>query len=716
MSDNALDALLDQASRLGSGKKRKLTKSERRARVAAANAARRKRPLEESSSESGEADGDKENEVEKIAALEKGKEALRKKSSYWKKKAQDLREAAKQKRREEKKKSKEDSINKKRTDTALKEKSSRIEELEEDLEREQKRRKTEEEDHTKIEERLREKLQNNQHELHLLKRKVLRIPERLATAANHTAHAYQVKANEERKFHLKNSDGTIPDDARDVFLDLVAVENVPLNKVTRVVKRIASVFGIEVEGDVSRRSVGRIVNEGGNASKLQFIDALKDAKGVTISGDGTTHKNETYESKFATVITPEKRIQFFLGIKMAVNHTSETQLAGWIESIEEFFDLAYQSKLVSEDDTRTFWNLVTGFHSDHAADQKKLFGLMKKWKQQLEREKRGQRVIDGLTDNEYACLVFQGSQALVQKAGGPTAWETLSVEERTRRIIEMKKQLVRDIGEEEFQRLTDAEKSDVDLFLWAGCCMHKEMNAFKGGCVGFDEFWDEHPELDPPIPLPNRDNAAAIHLAPGTAAASRAKTRTERGAVKLATLAGMIFRHKDRKRGQQDTLRFYFDYKLGFNLAFPDTSNTRFQSHAEACALIITHLDLFIEFLSYVKENKGSGKLNHMEMNVLNGLHDIGTRHELCAVTLYWLAISIPYMREVRGTHTREQNVLELGDLHRRVITHIDILIEHPEYLVGPDASATKSSLDGSSSHTRPFPKDGTRCLASIHV
>ncbi|KAJ3973309.1 hypothetical protein EV361DRAFT_843701 [Lentinula raphanica] len=578
---------------------------------------------------------------------------------------------------------------------SLKKKDDQIQELKEELERERKRRRIEDEAQTQLRESLYKQLHDKQHQLHILQRRVLRIPEHLATAANRATRAHEARVLEEQKFYFKDSNGTIPDNARDVFLDLVSVENIPLNKVARVVKRIASLFGIEVEGDVSCRSVGRIVNEGGLASKLQFIDALKDAKGVTISGDGTTHKNETYESKFATVITPETRIQFFLGIKMAVNHTSETQLAGWIESIEEFFDLAYESKLVSEDDTRIFWNLVTGFHSDHAADQKKLFTLMKNWKQQLDREERGQRAIKNLSDNEYACLVFQGAQALIQKAGGPTAWERLSLEERTHRIAEMKKQLVRDIGEAEFQKLTNTEKSEVDLFLWAGCCMHKEMNAFKGGCIGFDEFWNENPEFNSPIPLPNRDNAAAIRLGAGTAAASRAQVRTERGAVKLATLAGMIFRHKDRKRGQQDRLRFYFDYKLGFNLAFPDTSNTRFQLHTEACALIITHLDLFIEFLSYVKENKGSGKLNHMEQNVLNGLRDIGIRHELCAITLYWLAISIPYMREVQGSHAKEQNVLKLGELHRQVITHIDILIAHPEFLVGPDASATKGSLDG---------------------
>ncbi|KAH7871962.1 uncharacterized protein C8R40DRAFT_1053615 [Lentinula edodes] len=515
-----------------------------------------------------------------------------------------------------------------------------------------------------------------QRQIRALKAKISRIPSRLATATNRIARTFNDKADEERTFFLKDSNGIIPDETRDIFLDLVAMDAVPANKVTRVFKRIACALGIEIEGDLSRRSVGRIVKEGGNASKLQIIESLKDAKGITLSGDGTTHKNETYESKFATVITPNKKLQFFLGLKMAVNHTSETQLAGWIETTEDLFHLAYESGLISEDDARIFWNLVTGFHSDHAADQKKLFELLKKWKTRLEREVRGERAVKRLTDNEYACLIFQGSQVLVQKAGGPAAWDALGTEERTYRIDEMRKQIIRDIGETEFEKLSEAEKAEVDLILWAGCCMHKEMNAFKGGCVGLDEYWNGHPDLPPPILLPNRDNAAAIEKAPGTEAAERATARSERGAIKVASLAGAIFRHKDRKRGQQDTLRFFFDEKL-------------------ACALIITHMDLFIEFLTYVQHNKGTGKLNHMEQNVLAGLNDPPTRQEFCVITLYWLAISVPYMREIRGPHAKEDNILRLGDFHRRVIDHIDTLIKEPERLLGPDASAARGSLDG---------------------
>ncbi|KAJ3887852.1 hypothetical protein GG344DRAFT_68453 [Lentinula edodes] len=174
----------------------------------------------------------------------------------------------------------------------------------------------------------------------------------------------------------------------------------------------SSAFGIEVKGDVSRRSVGRIAKEGGVASKLQFGEAVLNpsTKRITILSDGTTHKNETYETKQATVIQADQKLQFFLGLKMAVNHTSETQ-----------------------DDARIFWILVTGFHSDHAADQKKLFELLKKWKEHCDQELHGEQAVKRLTNLEYACLIFQGSQALVQQVGGPAAWEVLTVTKRQRR-------------------------------------------------------------------------------------------------------------------------------------------------------------------------------------------------------------------------------------------------------------------------------------------
>ncbi|KAF5387971.1 hypothetical protein D9615_000852 [Tricholomella constricta] len=341
-----------------------------------------------------------------------------------------------------------------------------------------------------------------------------------------------------------------------------------------------------------------------------------------------------------------------------------------------------------------FWNLVTGFHSDHAEDQKKLFKLLKEWKERCEREKRGERTVKRFIGLELVAFLFKCTQNAIRKAGGPIGWEKLSEKERLARYNEMRMQVIRDIGQQEFGKLSDKEKEDVDFFLWAGCCMHKEMNAFKGGVHQMEQFWPEH-SLAGPKKMYNRDNDVTVQKAPGTEASKRAEDITKGGAVKVASLCGAIFRHKDRKRGQQDTLRFFFDLELGFIISFPDTNNTRFQSHAEACAVLITYLDLFIKFLTFVKENKASRKLNHMEQNVWDGLHCNATRHEIVVITLYWLVVSVPYMREIRGPFREHDNILKLGNLHRRVISHLDKLIANPELIVGLDASWKEATLDG---------------------
>ncbi|KAK7027200.1 hypothetical protein R3P38DRAFT_2527033 [Favolaschia claudopus] len=76
-----------------------------------------------------------------------------------------------------------------------------------------------------------------------------------------------------------------------------------------------------------------------------------------------------------------------------------------------------------------------------------------------------------------------------------------------------------------------------------------------------------------------------------------------------------------------------------------------------------------------------------MEQNVFDGLHDIPTRTELCATTMYYQAVSVPYMRKIRGANASEDHVLRLGPLRARLITHLDKLIAEPDLLVGPAVS-----------------------------
>ncbi|KAJ7200031.1 hypothetical protein GGX14DRAFT_572464 [Mycena pura] len=535
--------------------------------------------------------------------------------------------------------------------------------------------------------------------VHGLEAKVSRFGDRLTTLFRNATALFDRRTKLPATFHLRTGAGKcapVVDDVRVAFADLVAVDGVPANKVVQVFRRIGTVLGVQVEGDASRRTVGRCVDEAGNAAKLEFVAAAKNATGITLAGDGTSHKNETYESKFATIISDtsegNKKLQFFLGLQMATNHTSETQRDGWIETVQSMWHLGYEAGLLDADDAREFWNLVTGFHSDHAEDQKKLFRLLEEYKVQCERDVRGEKTIRTMSTVQLESFLFKVTHEAVRAAGGVGGWDALSEGEKKASVEASWQRLVRDLGDEAFSKLSDEEKSDIDLFLWAGCCMHKEMNAFKGGVHGMAEFWRQcNLQRDSITATTQPHYIKAV----GTAASERAEDVSTGGAVKLVSLCGAVFRHKDRKRGQQDSLRFFFDLELGFVICFPDSNNTRFQSHAEGCAVLITYLDLFIRFLTYVRENKGSRSLNHMEQNVFNGLHDIPTRHEICVITLYYLAVSVPYMREIRGHSHAGHNVLRLRELHENVIAHIDELIEHPELLLAADASYEAGAMDG---------------------
>lgn len=380
---------------------------------------------------------------------------------------------------------------------------------------------------------------------------------------------------------------------------------------------------------------------------------------------------------------------------MAINHTSETQLEGWEETIQAAY-LIYKTsaRSMTPDDARDFWVKVTGWHSDHAEDQKKLFWLVAAMKIRLERERRGERTIARMTPAEWAEILFRVSQDAVSAAGGISAWEQASDEERRALHDEAFTEFVRAIGQEDFDKLSDEEKQDVDLFIWGGCCMHKNLNVFKGAVLSMQQWWADN-GLPGPLKMYNRDNAATLSLAEGSAAAVRAEDCTCGGAIKVASLAGAIFRHKDRKCGQQDTLRYFWDHETGLNICFPDTSNTRFQSHAAACEIIVLHMELLLQFLIYIRENKAARTLNHMELNVQRGLLCWSTRHEFVVIALLNQNIDVPYMLEVRGPLRAEDNLLNLGPLHEKVKAHLKKIIACPQLITGADMTFKTSTLNG---------------------
>lgn len=101
----------------------------------------------------------------------------------------------------------------------------------------------------------------------------------------------------------------------------------------------------------------------------------------------------------------------------------------------------------------------------------------------------------------------------------------------------------------------------MDLFIWAGCCMHKELNSVKHANLFMIKYW--HDNIPPPVLMPNKDNQSALTDLEDpsealTSAELWALNISTSGGVKATSIASALFDHKDNKKGHQDLHQIYF--------------------------------------------------------------------------------------------------------------------------------------------------------------
>ncbi|KAJ3756107.1 hypothetical protein EV360DRAFT_72281 [Lentinula raphanica] len=508
------------------------------------------------------------------------------------------------------------------------------------------------------------------------RRSISRIPTRLEKVADQAVDMFTHQS-------LKKKNVVTPEMCL-CIMDLVG-DGAPAEKVNNMIHAVGKALGIDIVDDISDRTTRRVVRSAGIASRLQVVDAIERSPSVSISGDGTSHKNLNYESRHTAVIDPltGKKSIFFLGIALAPDHTSEEQLNGWTTMVHEMYQ-SYQATPQGQSNSLTehdFYKKVLSMITDHAADQKKLAALFVELKKSMDREERGERAIKNLAPEALIQTITEYNIAKIRAAGGPTAWDALPNEEKA---CQNEKQ--------DFQSLSSEQQAEADFFIWCGCCMHKDLNAHKGATARMAEYWEENNKV-PPMILMNKDNDAAAEIG-NAAVKKRAEQVSSRGGVKLTELMGLLLKNSNSKKGQQDRHGIYFEARehLGFFTHFPDTSNTRYQSHCDGAAEIIVHLPIYQELLEFIRDEKQSARFNHLEYNIYRALYDIPTLTELAGHTLYGQAITYPYLRVVRSANS---NHLDLGPIHESLIAHVQKIFESPELLCGPESSYRTASLDG---------------------
>ncbi|KIJ38351.1 hypothetical protein M422DRAFT_259003 [Sphaerobolus stellatus SS14] len=489
--------------------------------------------------------------------------------------------------------------------------------------------------------------------------------------------------------HLLKEHGVVPDDMRALIRNMVA-DGVTTEHIFPIIKQVTATFGINVTGSISARTISQIIIEGSVADDLNIVDKIKNAQGITYSGDGTTIQSIAHESRTINVMQDEgTHTHLYLGVHSAVNHTAETQLAGLQLQIKDIYETHNSSLKAGESkmDSQTFAMKLTGAVTDHAADQKKLVRLLKEWKKSSNREFRGEQKIISKSPDEMIRIVLLTSKRTVDKAGGCAKWEALSEQAKIQLEQETYKEICAELGETVFQQLPEFEREIASFFAWTGCCMHKELNTVKGGNSEMVKHWEAN-SLEGPIQLPNRDTAAAL------AEGAKPAKSVQGGAIKVMSLAGALFNNKDDKKGEQDSIKCAFEEMFRFPNNFPDTSNTRYQSHCEAAAELIVHLPFYRKYFELMKDRKESRLLNHMEKNVQMALDDIPTLQELCVLALFLQIISRPYMRVVRGEGHQDHNILDMGPLHGKVAAHMKKIISNPMLILSPAATFETASMD----------------------
>ncbi|KIK80700.1 hypothetical protein PAXRUDRAFT_157974 [Paxillus rubicundulus Ve08.2h10] len=481
-----------------------------------------------------------------------------------------------------------------------------------------------------------------------------------------------------------------------MVLKLVAVHNVPVSHINGVIAAVSSAARSEVHEEISKRSIWRIMLEGEVAESVQLVDEISKVQGITLSSDGTSHKNINYAAHHITYSGQGEEskcgIMRFVGIQCEFNHTSETQLEGWQGLTTDMYT-TYNEYMDTQVDSQECVEKVKGMLTNHTEDPKKLVCLFWGWKQACEQEVRGERALAHLPLHEVAQLTWKKIEQVIEDAGGFEAWVTLQVSKQKKRVETTHCAMHYEIGVEFFNLLSQAKKDTTNFFIWGSCCMHKELNAVKGGNSVMTLWWHDN-NIDPPIVLMNQDNATAASSG-SLAAVSHTLQVSGHGAVKALDLTGIVFHHKDDKKGQQDSLHYYLEAQLGYFFPWPDTSNTQYQSHCDGASAWLIYHPLYTSYLEIVMDWKDSCTHTNIEQNVHQAFRCPKTAEEMACLSMWGNCVSHPYMQQVRGEFHDFSNSLNLSPLHAQLFSHLNTLAATINLILAPDVTYHTAALDG---------------------
>ena len=121
----------------------------------------------------------------------------------------------------------------------------------------------------------------------------------------------------------------------------------------------------------------------------------------------------------------------------------------------------------------------------------------------------GEKEILESSNEELMPYFLEANKEMIESVGGKNKWDSLPEHQQKEHLAKMMEQLVIKLGKEAYEMLSDQEKKILKLFIWAGCGCHKDLNTIRGGYAAVMQWWIDN-DVEPPVLLANRDNAAVL--------------------------------------------------------------------------------------------------------------------------------------------------------------------------------------------------------------
>ncbi|KAJ6589185.1 hypothetical protein B0H19DRAFT_1248744 [Mycena capillaripes] len=492
-------------------------------------------------------------------------------------------------------------------------------------------------------------------------------------------------------------------------------------KVEFAVRSCADAFGIKIRHRfMSRRTVGRAIDEGGKYREIQLAREILDAPGFIESSDGTTHRGITVESRHITLLVPSydpsadesdtstwKHHTRFVEVAPALDHTAQRQFDGTMEAASRITDTYARSPLATQEnrtmESDNYLRKKLGEVRDHAADGKKALNISAERKTDVVIRDLGRAALDedDLATSQILATMLSITDDDLKEAGNlsPEQLEALSAAERSKLTTQV---LEHKIGQEKFDALSPEDQETRCMHVFGGCCCHKDLNVLRIAYAAVQRLYETHPQLTPPVLLANKANSATICLGAddpnSSAAVQNAIEASSSGAIKLLQLLRSLLRHKDGERGYQQRCTIFMRerqfelYGIENAEPFPDVSNTRYSSFNYGAAYVVCFHGLIQELLCETIDAKvKSGQPNHVEHLILKGLNCAETMSHLVAIALYGVSVGWSYMAMVRGP----VNLLSLTPLHRQLPEFCANLAANPWKILDPSTPLAQLTING---------------------